>query len=401
MTLVGKSIVLGVCGGIAAYKSAELVRLIQKQGAQVRVVMTRNAASFIAPLTFEALSGQPVCMDLFEKGENDTAIRHIEWAKQADAVVVAPATANIIGKLAAGLADDALTTFMLALTCPVIICPSMNTHMYENRAVQRNIDSLEEIGYTIVEPGSGDLACGTKGAGRLPEPEYIVDRLMQRLYPKDFLGKHVLVTAGPTREPIDPVRFISNHSSGKMGYAIARAAEYRGADVTLISGPTRIPQPLNVKNVEIETAQQMHDAVFAHMADADIIIKVAAVADYRPVKAEDRKIKKSTDNMRLELRQNADILKALGKGKTHQILVGFAAETQDLKQNALKKLAAKNLDLIVGNIVGSKQSGFDVDTNQVTLFFKDGTQEALPLMDKDRVAHTILDRIQRMAGQTR
>ncbi|MBW1941058.1 MAG: bifunctional phosphopantothenoylcysteine decarboxylase/phosphopantothenate--cysteine ligase CoaBC, partial [Deltaproteobacteria bacterium] len=269
-----KNIVIGVCGGIAAYKSIEVLRLLQKRGANVRVIMTHNAEAFAGRLTFEALSGRSVCTSLFEKGE-DVSIKHIQWANDADAVIIAPATANIIAKLANGLADDALSTFMLAVKSPVILCPSMNTNMYENRAVQRNLDVLEADGYHIVEPGEGELACGTSGAGRLPEPAYIVDRLLNRLAPKDLKGKRVLVTAGPTRENIDPVRFISNPSSGRMGYAVARAAEFRGAKVVLIAGPTNLPDPVNIDVVKVQTAGDMALAVFDHMDDSDIIIKVA------------------------------------------------------------------------------------------------------------------------------
>ncbi len=390
--LENKNIVLGVCGGIAAYKSAELLRLLIKKGANVRVIMTKNATEFVAPLTFEALSGQPVCLSLFDDKE-EGSIRHIEWAKDADAVILAPATANMLGKLAKGLADDALSTFMLAVTSPRIICPSMNTHMYENIAVQRNIDTIIEDGLIVVEPEEGELACGTSGAGRLPEPAYIVDRLTRCLHPKDLKGKQVIVTAGPTREPIDPVRFISNHSSGKMGFAIAKAAEYRGADVVLISGPTSQSPPSGVNKMDINTAREMADAVFEHMDNAHIIIKVAAVADYSPKKTEKHKIKKTKNDMVLSLEKNMDILKELGKRKGEQILVGFAAETRDLDKNAKKKLKAKNLDMIVGNLVGDPTSGFGTDTNKVTIYFKDGKKKSVPVMEKDNVAHIIFDHI--------
>lgn len=389
-----KNIILGVCGGIAAYKSVDVLRLLQKQNARVRVMMTGNAARFVCPLTFEALSGRPVCASLFETG-HDASIKHIDWARSADAVIVAPATANMIGKMANGIADDALSTFLLAVTCPVLVCPSMNTHMYESRAVSRNLDTLASDGCHIVTPASGELACGTTGAGRLPEPSVIVDRLQKCLAPIDLVGKRVLVTAGPTREAIDPVRFISNPSSGKMGYAIARAAEYRGADVVLVSGPTALAPPVNVTMVGVTSAQEMANAVFEHMEDRHIIIKTAAVADYRPQDRAAHKIKKHAhqNELVLSLKPNLDILKALGQRKEHRILVGFAAETRDLKHNAQKKLMAKNLDLIVGNLIGPPESGFGSDTNSVTLFFKDGIVEALPNMDKDEVAHVVLDRI--------
>jgi phosphopantothenoylcysteine decarboxylase/phosphopantothenate--cysteine ligase len=389
-----KNIVIGVCGGIAAYKSIELLRLLQKQGANVRVIMTHNAEAFVGPLTFEALSGRSVCTSLFEKGE-DVSIKHIQWANEANAVIIAPATANIIGKLANGLADDALSTFMLAVKSPVILCPSMNTNMYENRAVQRNLDVLEADGYHIVEPGEGELACGTSGAGRLPEPAYIVDRLLNRLAPKDLKGKRVLVTAGPTRENIDPVRFISNPSSGRMGYAVARAAEFRGAKVVLIAGPTNLPDPVNIDVVKVQTAGDMALAVFDHMDDSDIIIKVAAVSDYRPKERAERKIKKQKDEIVLPLQKTQDILKEVGMRKKDRVLVGFAAETEDLEKNAGKKLFEKNLDIIVGNLVNQPRSGFGTDTNKVILFYKDGTKEDLPEMEKDAVAHILLDRILR------
>ncbi|MBW2592091.1 MAG: bifunctional phosphopantothenoylcysteine decarboxylase/phosphopantothenate--cysteine ligase CoaBC [Deltaproteobacteria bacterium] len=389
-----KNIILGVCGGIAAYKSVEVLRLLQKQNAGVRVIMTRNAAHFAGPLTFEALSGRPVCSSLFEK-DTESSIQHIDWAREADAVIIAPATANILGKMAGGIADDALSTFLLAVTCPVLVCPSMNTHMYESRAVQRNLEILAADGYWIVTPESGELACGTSGAGRLPEPPVIVDRLQKCLTSLDLAGKKVLVTAGPTREAIDPVRFISNPSSGKMGYAIARAAEHRGADVMLISGPTALNPPVNVAMVRVNSAKEMADAVFEHMEQSHIIIKTAAVSDYRPRDMASHKIKKHEhqNELVLSLTPTLDILKILGQRKENRILVGFAAETRDLKHNAQKKLIAKNLDLIVGNLIGRPESGFGSDTNSVTLFFKDGTVEALPNMDKDAVAHVLLDRI--------
>jgi len=387
-----KNIILGVSGGIAAYKSVELLRLLVKQGANVRVMMTENAQWFVGPLTFEALSGQPVCTDLFEKND-DASIRHIQWAEAADAVVIAPATANIIGKLSGGIADDALSTFLLAVTCPVIVCPSMNTHMFESRAVQRNLETLGADGHFIVDPESGTLACGTTGPGRLPEPEDIVDRIAYYLSTKDLKDKKILVTSGPTRESVDPVRFISNPSSGKMGFAVARAAEYRGGEVTLITGPTHLPDPNNVKVIRIQTAREMAQAVFDNMEHSDIIIKTAAVSDYRPKDPATQKIKKEKGELVLYLERTQDILQEIGLRKKDQILVGFAAETENLEQHAETKLVEKNLDIIVGNIVGESSSGFGADTNKVTLFFKEGTQEPLPVMEKDAVAHILLDRI--------
>ncbi|MBW1748841.1 MAG: bifunctional phosphopantothenoylcysteine decarboxylase/phosphopantothenate--cysteine ligase CoaBC [Deltaproteobacteria bacterium] len=387
-----KNIILGVSGGIAAYKSVELLRLLVKQGANVRVIMTENAQWFVGPLTFEALSAQPVCTDLFEKND-DASIRHIQWAEAADAVVIAPATANIIGKLSSGIADDALSTFLLAVICPVIVCPSMNTHMFESRAVQRNLETLRADGHFIVAPESGTLACGTTGPGRLPEPEDIVDRIAYYLSTKDLKDKKILVTSGPTREPVDPVRFISNPSSGKMGFAVARAAEYRGGAVTLITGPTHLPDPNNVKVFRIQTAREMARAVFENVEHSDIIIKTAAVSDYRPKDPATQKIKKEKGERVLYLERTQDILKEIGRRKKDQILVGFAAETENLEQHAETKRVEKNLDIIVGNIVGEPSSGFGADTNKVTLFYKDGTQEPLPVMGKDAVAHILLDRI--------
>ncbi len=387
-----KNLVLGVSGGIAAYKSVELLRLLKKQGAHVRVVMTANAAWFVGPGTFQALSEKPVYRDLFGRGDSDAAIRHIYWAQHADAVIVAPATANIIGKLAHGIADDALSTFMLAVTAPVLVCPSMNTHMYQSAAVQRNIETLRGDGIGVLEPDCGQLACGTTGPGRLPEPEAILDRFISFLTPKDLAGLRVLVTAGPTWEAIDPVRFISNPSSGKMGFAVARAAEQRGARVTLVTGPTTLSAPLNVTVQHVRSAREMADQVLALMADADVIVKTAAVSDYRPVAMAPQKIKKHEETMTLVLTRNPDILKAVGERKGARILVGFAAETESLETNAAKKLREKNLDIIAGNLIGSPHSGFQADTNEVTLFFRDGTNEPLPAMTKDAVAHTLLDR---------
>lgn len=387
-----KHIVLGVCGGIAAYKSAELLRLLVKNGARTRVIMTQNAKAFVGPLTFAALSGQQVCTNLFESN-GDASIKHIDWAAEADAVVVAPATANVVGKLANGIADDALSTFILAVTCPVLVCPSMNTHMYESRTVQRNIDRLKADGNFVLEPESGVLACGTIGPGRLPEPEDILDRLLFALCSKDLINKRILVTAGPTCEHIDPVRFISNPSSGKMGFAVAKAAEHRGGEVSLVTGPTHLKDPNGVSVIRVQTAQEMADEVFARMDASDIVIKTAAVSDYRPKERVGYKMKKDEKERTLLLERNLDILKELGKRKKHQIIVGFAAETENLEQNAANKMAEKRLDIIVGNLIGASDSGFGTDTNTVTLFYKDGSKESLPTMHKDEVAATILDRI--------
>ncbi len=392
-TIHGKNIVLGVCGGIAAYKSAELLRLLTKNGASVRVMMTRNAGAFVGPVTFEALSGKPACIDLFDRTDPDASIRHIEWAQEAHGVVIAPATASMVAKYAHGLADDALSTFLLAVTCPVVVCPSMNTDMYLSPPVQRNLEMLKADGHLVLEPGAGELACGTVGPGSLPEPPLILDRLTSLLTRKDLEGRKVLVTAGPTREPIDPVRFITNPSSGKMGYAVARAAEHRGASVVLVSGPTCLDDPPNIRIVRVRTAQEMARAVFEEMGDADVIVKSAAVGDYRVRETAAHKIKKTADELTLSLVKNDDILMALGERKTRQFLVGFAAETRDLQENAREKLARKNLDMIVGNLVGQPSSGFGTDTNRVTLFYPDGQAEPLEEMEKDAVAHIILDRV--------
>lgn len=390
--LANKDLVLGVCGGIAAYKSVELLRQLVKQGARVRVIMTRSAARFVGPTTFAVLSGNPVCLDLFEASD-DAAIRHIDWAEAARGVVIAPATANMVAKLAHGIADDALSTFMLAVTCPVLVCPSMNTNMYEHPAHRRNLVRLAEDGCHVLAPGEGELACGTTGPGRLPDPLAIADRLAGALTVKDLAGRNVLVTAGPTREAVDPVRYISNPSSGKMGYALARAAEHRGARVTLVSGPVNLDPPLNVTVVPVETAAAMADAVFARFDQADVVIKVAAVADYRPSTTEAHKIKKGDEDIQLTLTRTTDILRTVGERKKHQFVVGFAAETRNLAHYARHKLQAKRLDMIAANRIGPPDSGFGADTNRMTLFFADGGHEVLDVMDKQQLAHVILDRV--------
>ncbi|MGD2098721.1 MAG: bifunctional phosphopantothenoylcysteine decarboxylase/phosphopantothenate--cysteine ligase CoaBC [Desulfobacterales bacterium] len=392
VSLQNKNIMLGVSGGIAAYKSVEILRRLTQAGASVRVIMTRSAQWFVGALTFEALSRQPVFKDMFVD-DHEASIRHIDWAQATDGVIIAPATANTIGKLAHGIADDPLSTFMLAVTAPVLICPSMNSQMYASKAVQRNLDTLRSDGYFVLDPGSGELACGTTGPGRLPEPDVILERFLSCFAPSDLAGKKIVVTAGPTVEPIDPVRFISNPSSGKMGYAIARAAAQRGADVVLVTGPTHLPDPANVNMIRIRTTDEMAEAVFNEFENADVVIKAAAVSDYRPRASADHKIKKGKSEWVLPLKQNPDILRDLGCRKTHQGLVGFAAETRDLEQNATQKLTEKNLDIIVGNLVGSSHSGFESDTNTVTFFFADGTKEVLPPMEKQAVAHILLDRI--------
>lgn len=393
--LKDKRLLLGVCGGIAAFKSVELLRLLVKAGARVRVVMTENARWFVGPGTFQALSGLPVCTSVFSA--DDAAIRHIDWAQEADLAVIAPATANCLGKLAGGIADDALTTFMLAVTAPVLLCPSMNTHMYRHPAVQRNLERLRGFGHTVLEPDAGELACGTVGPGRLPAPEVILEAVTGLLAPQDLAGRSLLVTAGPTREAIDPVRFISNPSSGKMGFAVARAARQRGARVTLVSGPVELPDPPGVTVLRITSAAEMAEAVLARAAEADIVVKTAAVSDYRPRERAPHKIKKERDEVVLHLEKTQDILKTLGERKTRQVLVGFAAETQNLDAHAAAKLQAKNLDMVVGNLVGGGDAGFGCDTNRVTFYLRDGSRESLPLMDKHALAHALLDRARALA----
>jgi phosphopantothenoylcysteine decarboxylase/phosphopantothenate--cysteine ligase len=392
-SLEAKNIVLGVCGGIAAYKSVELLRQLRTAGARVRVVMTRNATRFVGPVTFAALSGHPVCTDLFDASQ-DAAMRHIDWAREADAVVVAPATANLVGKLASAIADDALSTLLLAATCPVLVCPAMNTHMFQHPAVQRNLARLAGDGHSVLAPDDGELACGTRGPGRLPDPQVIFDRLSALLCPKDLAGRRVLVTAGPTHEPLDPVRFLTNPSSGRMGFAVARAAEYRGARVVLVSGPSHLPDPLNVTTLRVTSARQMAEAVLGDAAAADLVVKTAAVSDYRPALAAAHKIKKGAEDTVLTLTRNPDILLELGRRKrAGQILVGFAAETRDLETYAAVKIREKRLDLIVANLVGQPGVGFASPTNTVSFFYPDGRREDLAAMDKAVLAHVILDRV--------
>ncbi|MGD9016147.1 MAG: bifunctional phosphopantothenoylcysteine decarboxylase/phosphopantothenate--cysteine ligase CoaBC [Desulfobacterales bacterium] len=386
----GKRLVLGVSGGIAAYKSVELLRLLMKEGARVRVAMTDNAKWFVGSGTYQALSGLPVLTSVFEEG--DASIRHIDWAQEADVVVIAPATANFLGKLANGIADDALTTFMLAVTSPVVICPAMNTHMYAHPAVQENRRRLKSMGFFIMEPEDGELACGTVGPGRLPNPERILEYIAGVLTPADMEGIRLLVTAGPTQEYLDPVRFLSNPSSGKMGFAVATAAARRGADVRLVTGPVALPDPPGVFVERVVSAREMADRVMALVPDAHIVVKAAAVSDYSPIRAAGHKMKKDGDAQTLDLVRTVDILEEIGKIKENRVLVGFAAETRTLRENALAKLKAKNLDFIVGNLIGPADSGFNCNTNTVTLYYPDNREEALPTLDKLDVAHHILDR---------
>ena len=394
MTFQNMNILLGVTGGIAAYKAVELLRLLKNAGADVTVIMTDSAQKFVGRTTFEVLSENPVLSDLYF--DTEASVKHIELAQKAQAVVIAPATANTIAKLANGIADNALSTTLLAVSCPVMLCPSMNTNMYQNLKVQRNLDILEKDGWYILDPDSGFLACKTAGAGRLPDPAFIVDRMEAMLTKKDLKGKKLLISAGPTVEAIDPVRFISNHSSGKMGYAVAEMAEKRGAEVTLVSGPVNLEAPFGVSLISVESADDMLKEMLAHPDEADIIIKVAAVADYKPVNPQSAKIKKkdNTAGLVLHMEETTDILKAIGqKKRKDQFLVGFAAETHELEKNALLKISKKNLDMIAANRVGQAGSGFKADTNELKLYFKDGGAAHIPLADKKIVADSLLSYI--------
>ena len=392
MMLKGRKIVLGVTGGIAAYKAAELVRELVKAGAELHVVMTRNAQAFITPLTFQTLSGNPVTTELFNLIA-ESEIGHIALADRAEVLVIAPATANIIGKIVAGIADDMLTTIVMATQAPVLLAPAMNVHMWENPICQENIQRLRSRGYHFIDPEAGELACGYEGKGRLAEIPAIVEEIRVLLSPKDFSGENILVTAGPTEESIDTVRFLSNHSSGKMGFALARAARRRGAEVTLISGPTALSVPPQIKYIAVRSAAQMREAVLNHLESASILIMAAAVSDYRPKQRAPEKIKKSKLETVLELELNPDILAEAGKKKNSRIMVGFAAETENLLQNTREKLEKKNLDLIVANDVTLPGAGFKADTNIVKIMDRSGKVEELPLMTKEDLADCILDRI--------
>jgi phosphopantothenoylcysteine decarboxylase/phosphopantothenate--cysteine ligase len=393
--LKGKKIVLGVTGGIAAYKSAELVRELVRRGAAVRVVMTDHACQFVRPLTFETLSGNPVATDLFHL-TGDHKIDHIALADFAELVVIAPATANIIGKLAAGIADDLLTTVLLATTVPVLMCPAMNAKMYANAVVKENVVRLIARGYASLEPVYGELACGTEGQGRLPEVSEIAEEIESLLSPKNLRDEHILITAGPTQEPFDPVRYITNHSSGKMGYALAVMARRRGAAVTLISGPTEIRAPRGVKFVQVQTAIEMRDAALGHLKEATVVIKAAAVADYRPMIYHTKKIKKATEQMTVRLERNPDIIAAIGKKKGSRIVVGFAMESDHLLENARRKLVEKGMDFIVANDLTTPGAGFRTDTNIIRILDGEGGDETFPLMDKLDAAGVILDRVKKV-----
>jgi phosphopantothenoylcysteine decarboxylase/phosphopantothenate--cysteine ligase len=388
----GKKIVIGVTGSIAAFKVAGWVSDLAKEEALVSVVMTTSATKFIAPLTFAALSGNDVHTEMFSAAREDT-MAHISLGRDADVVLIAPATANTIAKLANGFADDLLTTTVLATRAKVLVCPAMNSRMYAHPSTIQNIARLKELGYTIIDPDCGMMACKEGGYGRLPEWDEVKEYLAQSLSPQDLQGQRILVTAGPTREPLDPARFLSNRSSGKMGYALARSAFRRGGEVTLISGPSTLPCPVGVTMVKVQTAMEMYNAVLAHAKSCSVIIKAAAVADYRPEKMFEHKVKKEQINTQLILERNPDILLELGKRKqAGQLLVGFAAESRNLKQEGMKKLQNKNLDLIAVNDISGDSTGFEVDSNQVLLIGASGAQ-SLPYSSKLHTADLILDRV--------
>lgn len=389
----GQTIVIGVAGGIAAYKAVEIVSRLKKAGYTVYVIMTKAATEFVTPLTFREISGNPVVADMWEEPKTWN-VQHIALASRADLFLIAPATANIVGKIANGIADDMLTTTVMATKAPIILAPAMNTNMYLNPITQQNLNKLAGLGYHIVEPASGMLACGVDGPGRLPEPADIVKKVKSLLQGnRDLAGKRVLVTAAGTREPIDPVRYIGNHSSGKMGYALAEAAAARGAEVILVSGPSSLACPAGITVTKVETAAQMREAVLAKFDTVDVVIKAAAVADYRPETAADQKIKKTGNTLTLSMVKNPDILRELGERKKHQLLIGFAAETQELLSHAQEKLIKKNLDMIVANDVTLPGAGFNTDTNIVRVIHKNGQIEELPQLTKRQVAEILIDKI--------
>lgn len=394
--LTGKTVVLGVTGSIAAYKMANVASMLVKMHCDVHVIMTQNATNFINPITFETLTNNKCLVDTFDRNFQ-FHVAHVSLAQKADLFMVAPASANIIAKMAYGLADDMLSTTILAAECPKIVVPAMNTHMYENPIVQDNLRKLEQFGMEIVEPDSGMLACRDTGKGKLPKEEVLVEHILHTIAKeKDLIGKKILITAGPTREAIDPVRFITNHSTGKMGYAIARQAMLRGADVTLVSGPVSIAPPPFVKVIHTESAQDMFDAVTSLSEEQDIIIKSAAIADYRPQTVSSEKMKKKDGELSISLERTQDILKYLGEHKKpHQILCGFSMETQNMIENSQKKLESKHADMIVANNLKDSGAGFGTDTNKVTFITQTGCEE-MPLMSKNEVADALLDRLSRM-----
>ena len=395
--LKGKTILLGVSSSIAAYKAAGLASALVKQHANVEVVMTENATKFVTPLVFEQLTGRRAMVDTFDRNFSHQ-VEHISLATRTDLVIIAPATANVAAKLAHGLADDMLTTSILACKCPKLIAPAMNTNMYENPVTQDNLDILRRYGWEVIEPASGRLACGTTGKGKMPEPEDLMQHILRHLaMPHDLEGKKVLVTAGPTQEALDPVRYLTNHSTGKMGYAIARMAMLRGAEVTLVSGPTNIAPPPFVKVVNIKSAQDMFDAVAEHAPDMDFIFKAAAVADYTPATYADNKMKKKDGDLSIPLKRTQDILKHLGEHRIPgQVICGFSMETENMLENSRAKLAKKNVDMICANNLKQSGAGFGVDTNIITLITKDDTTE-LPLLSKEEAANAILNKAMTLA----
>lgn len=392
--LSNKNVIVGVCGGIAAYKAADLVSRLKKQNAKVDVIMTENATKFVSPLTFQTLATSPVYVDMFAEPKHFD-VEHISLAKRADVFIIAPATANVIGKIANGIADDLLTTTIMATRAKVIFAPAMNTNMYLNPIVQKNIAYLRELGYEFIEPGTGMLACKDYGPGRMAESAEIVEYIIQSFVDRDLEGKRIVVTAGPTIEPLDPVRYMTNHSSGKMGYNIAKVAKDRGADVVLITGPTHLEPPKGVKVVRVNTTMEMFKAVEEEFSSCQVLIKAAAPLDFRPEQVSNEKIKKDKDNDILNIRyvRNPDIAQHFGKIKEDRIIVGFAAETNNLIQYAKEKLRKKNLDFIVANNILKEGAGFKGDTNIVTIIDKDGNVEDYPVMDKYKVAQLILDKV--------
>ena len=393
----GRHVVLGVTGGIAVYKSCEIVSRLRKLGVETHVIMTKNATQFVQPLTFETLSNHPVVTDTFARPET-WEVEHIALAKRADVFAIAPATANIMAKMACGIADDMLTTTVLAAKCPKLVSPAMNTGMLENPITQDNIATLERYGFTVIPSESGVLACKDVGSGRLPKEDVLIEYILHAIArPKDLAGLRIAVTAGPTQEPLDPVRYLTNHSTGKMGYALARAAAMRGADVTLIHGETALQPVKFTTDVPVTTAQQMYEAVTSRFDATDVLIMAAAVADYRPAAVANDKIKKKDGDMSIPLERTPDILGTIGPKKTHQFLCGFSMETRDLVENSSAKLTKKNLDMVVANNLKVAGAGFGVDTNVVTLITPDGTRE-LPLMSKADVADAILDEILKRRG---
>lgn len=390
--LKGKHVLLGVTGSIAAYKIANLASMLVKLNADVHVIMTKNSEQFISPITFETLTGNKVIDDTFERNSG-YHVAHIAMAAEADVVMIAPASANVIAKLAHGIADDMLTSTMLAVTAPILLSPAMNTHMYENPITQENIEKIKNLGYKIIEPADGYLACGDTGKGKMPEPEVLCECILQEIAcKKDMVGKKVLITAGPTRESIDPVRYITNHSTGKMGYALAENAARRGAEVTLVSGPTQLKKPRFVKVTDVITAEEMYRSVEKEFDRQDIVVMSAAVADYRPEVVAENKIKKSDGEMKIPLERTTDILGTLTPRKKQQFICGFSMETENMLENSRAKLKKKNLDMIVANNLKVAGAGFGTDTNVVTIITEDSCEE-LPIMKKEEVAGAIFDRI--------